>query len=139
MPSVDKKKRRATTSLKEEEEYRAATIIDHLKNIASSSEVISLLWFMCNVAVVHVHGVHRLGRGWRDERTQNIFSFINNKLTGTIVCSVAQRKRVGLITQRSSDRNRVEQLFFRALGDHYIQICKTSFLLPSATLICCKQ
>ena len=27
-------------------------------------------------------------------------------------CSVAQRKRVGLITQRSSDRNRVEQLLF---------------------------
>ena len=30
--------------------------------------------------------------------------FVNN-------CSVAQRKRVGLITQRSQDRNLVEQLF----------------------------
>ena len=28
------------------------------------------------------------------------------------ICSVAQRKRVGLITQRSSDRNRVEQILF---------------------------
>ena len=49
------------------------------------------------------------GQGHR--RRQKII-FINNTLAFINNCSVAQRKRVGLITQRSSDRNRVEQLFF---------------------------
>ena len=39
------------------------------------------------------------------------FTFINTILHTRPECSVAQRKRVGLITQRSSDRNRVEQSF----------------------------
>ena len=42
-------------------------------------------------------------------------SIINSVMTVSHNCSVAQRKRVGLITQRSSDRNRVEQHLFAYL------------------------
>jgi hypothetical protein len=54
------------------------------------------------------------GGGWCDDEVmeEKIYMMINVKMTSFRDCSVAQRKRVGLITQRSSDRNRVEQHFF---------------------------
>ena len=52
------------------------------------------------------------GRGDRMRRQGLLDMFV----TSNDICSVAQRKRVGLITQRSEDRNLVEQYIKRHCG-----------------------